>query len=272
MRAKVIFDVEGEKMPILYRHRFMDLIISALAESNRDYKLFLYPEDKTDRKIVKPFTFSVMLPQNYYLKKEKFKIFDFEVEDIVFYLSNDKRISLFISSCSYEFFVNLYNGLLSLKEFKFSSDLTLKLSKVYMLNERKINSKEVVLKTMSPILIETANDKPIIPFDESGDLLKEESLSVFNEEFNALHNRILKDIRGFQLYEKLFFSPVKIRKQVVKHALRDFTKQTGKPYMILTTFEGIFKLRGDPKDLLMLYQLGIGLRTGQGFGMVEVIT
>lgn len=67
------------------------------------------------------------------------------------------------------------------------------------------------------------------------------------------------------------FIPVKLRKQVVKHTLKGFREKTGKPYMTLTCFEGCFKLKGDPRDLQMLYQIGIGLRTGQGFGMVEVI-
>jgi len=41
--------------------------------------------------------------------------------------------------------------------------------------------------------------------------------------------------------------------------------------MVLTTYKGTFCLKGDPEDLQLLYQTGIGLRTGQGFGMVEVI-
>jgi len=41
--------------------------------------------------------------------------------------------------------------------------------------------------------------------------------------------------------------------------------------MTLTCFEGCFRLKGDPRDLQMLYQIGIGLRTGQGFGMVDIV-
>lgn len=36
-------------------------------------------------------------------------------------------------------------------------------------------------------------------------------------------------------------------------------------------FEGCFKLKGDPIDLQMLYQIVIGLRTGQGFRMIETL-
>jgi CRISPR-associated endoribonuclease Cas6 len=57
----------------------------------------------------------------------------------------------------------------------------------------------------------------------------------------------------------------------MKHTfIKDFGAKTDKPYMTLTCFEGCFKLKSDPRDLQMLYQIGIGLRTGQRFGMVEV--
>lgn len=66
------------------------------------------------------------------------------------------------------------------------------------------------------------------------------------------------------------FIPINLKKQVVKHTLKGFREKTGKPYMTFTTFQGCFKLKGHPQDLQTLYQIGIGLRTGQGFGMVEV--
>ncbi|MCS7200511.1 MAG: hypothetical protein N2327_00440 [Caldimicrobium sp.] len=59
---------------------------------------------------------------------------------------------------------------------------------------------------------------------------------------------------------------------MVKHTLKGFRERTGKPYMTLTCFEGHFRLKGDPEDLQALYQMGIGLRTGQGFGMVDVVS
>lgn len=135
-----------------------------------------------------------------------------------------------------------------------------------MLNEKEIMSSEALLKTNTPVSIEDKDGKPILPLLQVSDY----SLQSFNDHFNAIHDRILKDIRGQGLYKEMEFVPVKIKKQVVKHTLKGFREKTGKPYMTLTCFEGCFKLKGDPRDLQMLYQIGIGLRTGQGFGMVEV--
>ena len=89
----------------------------------------------------------------------------------------------------------------------------MKLNRIFMLNERRILNNEVIFKTNSPILIEDLEENPVLPI-ESG-------IEYFNEQFNAIQHRILKDIRGDRLK--------------------------------------------------MLYQIGIGSRTGQGFGMVEVV-
>lgn len=266
MRIKIDFKPIGKKLPILYRQRFMDLIISALKLSDETYEQSLYPNKGNQSritKVVKPFAFAVSIPE-FELKKEKFKIDnEYEIEDIVFYLKDHGTLGLFVSSYDGEFLMHLYNGVLKMDSFIFNQDLVLKVKRVRMLNERRISEKAVLYKTMSPVLIEDKNEKPILP-DIS-------NLAEFNENFNIIHDKILKDIRGFGLYNELLFTPVKIKKQVVKHTIEEFRKLTKKPYFVFTTFEGIFKLEGDERDLEALYKIGIGLRTGQGFGMVEVI-
>lgn len=260
MRMKVIF--YASKLPILYRNRFMSLIKDSLEKSNSAYKEKLYPDKSQEiTKVVKPFCFCVTMPTSRQIKKEKIIIDrDFEIEDTVFYFLDAGYISFIVSSSDYEFMVNLYNGLLENKSFQFSDDLTLMQKRIIMLNEKKIENNTIAFKTLCPVLIEKKDGKPILPF---------ENIGVFNTEFNTIHDRILKDIRGYGLKRALKFEPLNLKKQVVKHTLRGFREKTGKPYMTLTCFEGSFKLSGDPEDLKMLYQIGIGLRTGQGFGMVE---
>lgn len=262
MRIKVTF--YAPKLPILYRNRFISLIKDALKSSDISYKEKLYPDKESNlSKVTKPFCFCVLMPAQKDGKKERIVIdSDFEVEDTVFYFLENNHISFLVSSSDYEFIVNLYNGLLENKFFRFSDDITLKLKNVIMLNEKKIKADSTTFKTFCPVLIETKEGKPILPSD---------NIDAFNAEFNAIHDRILKDIRGEGLKKELEFKPIKIKKQVVKHTLKGFREKTGKPYMSLTCFEGTFRLKGDPSDLQMLYQIGIGLRTGQGFGMVEVV-
>lgn len=279
MRIKVAFTLLNSKLPILYRHRFMALIKEALNRSDSAYKQRLYPDkDSKFSKKIKPFTFSISMPQGRTNLKEKFPVDKgIEIEDTVFYFPQNSFLYFFVSSSDYQFMVNLYNGLLDMKTFEFSDDITLKLERVFMLNEKKIAGDEIVFKSNSPVSIEDKDGKPLLPFMAEGLRLKVEgqssafNLQSFNGHFNAIHDRILKDIRGQGFYREMEFIPLKLKKQVVKHTLKGFREKTGKPYMTLTCFEGCFKLKGDPRDLQMLYQIGIGLRTGQGFGMVEIV-
>lgn len=262
MRIKILLLIP--KLPILYRHRIMALIKEALRLSDEDYKNFLYPDKNSHiSKIVKPFSFSLFLPKTRTAKKEEFYIDEnFKIEDTVFYFPKDSFASLVVSSLDYQFIINLYNGLLELKNFDFGNGINIKILKVLMLNEKKINNDNVILKTNSPINIEDKNSKPILPFGDT---------TYFQKEFNIIHDKILKDIKGRGLNRELVFEPINLRKQVVKHTLKGFREKTGKPFMNFTCFDGVFKLTGDPEDLQILYQIGIGLRTGQGFGMVEIV-
>lgn len=262
MRINILFTCE--KLPILYRHRIMAMIKEALRLSDKSYKDSLYPDkNSVISKIVKPFSFSLLLPKSKEIKKEKITVdADLDVEDVVFYFPNDNTVSLLVSSYDNLFTMLLYNGLLAMKEFDFGNGITLTLKKVFLLNEKQINNSEAIFKTISPILIEDKNEKPLLP---------DNNLLEFNNELNIIHDKILNDIRGRGLKTSLEFTPITCKKQVVKHTLEGFRKKTGKPYMTLTCYEGQFKLKGEPEDLQTLYQVGIGLRTGQGFGMIEVI-
>ncbi len=262
MRLRI--DFKTEKIPIIYRHRFIALIKEALKETDNIYKERLYPQEVSQSsKIRKPFCFSLYLPPQRVQKRETIMLDDdFALEETLYYLKGNRRISFFISSCDYEFMVNFYNGILNIERFRLFNDCWITRERIHLINERRINTRRVTFRTMSPILIEDKEDRPVLP---------DGSLQEFNHHFNSIHQRILKDIRGNGLKEELRFSPISIKKQVIKHTLRDFRLQTGKPIMMLTAFSGCFMLEGDPDDLQMLYQIGMGQRTGQGFGMVEVV-
>lgn len=297
MRMKLIF--KADKLPIIYRHRFMALIKDALNRSDADYKNNLYHKEvKYER--VKPFAFGVCPPPFDYsaCPVEEFEItvssdnkssMPPKVSDKVIPIKPDEHISMFISSIDFEFMTSLYNGFIDMQKnnavFKFNDNIEFKFQRAFVLNEKKITSDEVMFKTLCPALLEeqridTTNNKQkkrdryLLPPLEKG-----EHDERFNEVFTNIHNGILEDIRkqkdkkGHGLYKRpLEFIPIKLKKRVIKHTIRAFwEKNPDKPVMKFTCFEGCFKLKGDPRDLQMLYQIGIGLRTGQGFGMVDVV-
>ncbi|MBF0343466.1 MAG: CRISPR-associated endoribonuclease Cas6 [Nitrospirae bacterium] len=285
MRIRV--NCKTEKLPIVYRHLFMSLIIQALNASDRLLKEEFYPhsgggDGERHTKVVKPFTFSVGLPRRSRVVKERFCVAgDVEVEDTVFYFDPGEYVSLYVSSCDYQFIASLYNGLLEKRSFEVGSGISLEVHRVYMLSERKITGDCVVFKAHSPVSIEGKDGKRLLPIDENGVGKDGEALRVFNDEFNAIHGRLFRELRGdgesrgVGLYRPLVFRPLAVRKKVVKHAIKDAVerfvhKKKEVPLMYLTVFEGTFEVSGDERDLLLLYQAGVGLRTGQGFGMVEV--
>lgn len=264
MRIKVL--IKTNKIPIIYRHRVISLFKEALKKADKDYKEFLY-----NGKITKPFSFNLLLPKEKKPEKAKIQIDEnFVIEDTVFNIEGG-YLSLFISALDYRFLISVFNGLKRLKNFDFSSDKNMlingekivwQIEKVIPLNERPIKSENIVFKTNSPIIVEDENDNPVLFSDKD-----------FEFHLNQITDKILKSphIKGKGLEKPLKFEPIKMEKQVVKHTLKDFREKTGKPIMYLTTNSGIFRLTGHPKDLEILYKIGIGNRTGQGFGMVEVL-
>ena len=264
MRVRIV--LKTDEMPLLYRHRIISLIKEALMRSDKDYKEFLY-----DGKITKPFTFSLMFPSTKEFVNKKITIDrDFEIEDKAV-LIKDGFVSLYISSSDYRFMILLFTGLKKIGTFNFSYDdymlvdgkhINLEVKSISVLNEKVIKNDFAVFKTMSPIILEAIDDEPVLFSDNR-----------FEKELNEIMDRILRSetVRSFGLKRRLKFEPIKMSQKVIKHTLKGFREKTGKPIMYLTGNVGIFKLSGDPEDLNMIYKIGLGNRTGQGFGMLEIL-
>jgi CRISPR-associated endoribonuclease Cas6 len=276
MRTKTVIEVLNSSLedkdsqllpalvPMLYLHRIISLCKEALLTSNPEYKNKMYSQ-----KIARAFTFSVGFPKDKIIKKGTVQIDkNFTIEDTMFELPG-KTFNLFISSSDPEFMIYLYNGLRMIKTFNFSSDedmlvngqkIVFRIKNTSIINESNIRNNEIVFKTNSPFIIEDSDDKPVFPTSEN-----------FENQINLIQDKIFLSLRGYGLKQKLEFMAVKLDKQVVKHTLKDFREHTGKPVMYLTGFKGIFKLKGDPEDLDLLYKSGFGNKTSQGFGMLEVL-
>lgn len=260
---KIEFLLKTEKLPIIYRHRFLALIKETLSISDNNLKNYFYPEENlTKSKITKPFSFAVTLPKGKELKKETVKIDkDIEIEEDVFHFSTNSFLRFFVTSYDYNFMVSLYNGMISLKEFELFEGIKIEIAKVILLKEKNISQNKVRFKTLSPILVEDKDGKPVLP--DNG------NIEDFNRELNIIEGKIKNELLKSGLKGELELNPLKIDKEKVKLSIRGQRKEN--PFLIFTPFRGTFELTGDKEDLNFLYQKGIGLRTGQGFGMVEVV-
>jgi CRISPR-associated endoribonuclease Cas6 len=258
VRFKVLYEID--RIPIYYRNIFMSLIKESLktSETGKIYidKLFEYRENDIQKvnKTPRPFCFAV----RFQFDKDKFK------EDKEnFYLKSP--LEFYLSSFDPAFLIILYNGLINdkLYPFIYGDKICINRGRTIFLREKEINEDTARFKTLSPILIEDKEEQPIIPDLEGNN-------EAFARELNYISDSILRGVRGgIGLKKELRFTPLKIRKEVVKHKIKE--RNEFEKIYTFTCFNGTFQISGAPEDIEALHKLGIGLRRAQGFGMVEVV-
>lgn len=223
----------------------VSIVKEALKSTDREFfeELYTYDGDRSNKR-------SKNYCSSLFLK-------DFERKEDVIKI-NDRVIFNF-STPDYEFGVNLYNGLLMVDEFNYKNYVLNKI-RINLLKEKEIEDNRVRFKTLSPICIKDKNNR-FLNLDDKNYLI----------ELNYIVNEVLKNYRGTGLQKELKFNPVNMQKVVVKQKIEKFTKNTGRPYYYINSFKGSFELEGAVEDLRDIYQLGIGFKKSQGFGMLEVI-
>lgn len=250
MRLKV--RVEVPRLPILYRHRFMSFIKRLVEMADAEYFRKFFSSSRRPA----PYSFAVILPPDRVARKETFQISPGSrlfVRDTVFYLRGP--VHWIITSPFADFMGLLVKGFLQYNTHPFNDRIQMKVIGVDISEAPRVDSSELILKSLSPVLVENRKHIPLLPGQEG-----------FEEELNAIMDGVLRGLRGEGLKMPLSLIPMEVRKSVVKHKLEGFYRGSGKPYMYLTGFSGTFRLRGFPDDLKFIMEAGLGLRRGQGFG------
>lgn len=237
MRLSLKFDLENEHLPIQYRECVLSFVKLSLSEYDIDYfKKFYNNKDR----IIKPYTFSVF-----------FKSPEFKEDEIII---NNKKLDINFSIADYETSIILYNAFNHQKNKKFSlnrNSWTLK--NISMLMEKKIDSNEIIIKFISPLVVRSRQNQKDFYYSfehkEFLDILKiniKEQLSITNFPENIVDTFSLE--------------PIKAKKVIVKF----YEKK-------METSVGIFKMSGDKELLQYLYEAGVGSRHSAGFGMFEIV-
>lgn len=237
MRLSLKFDLENEHLPIQYRECVLSFIKLSLSEYDIDYfKKFYNNKDR----IIKPYTFSVF-----------FKSPEFKEDEIII---NNKKLDINFSIADYEASIILYNAFNHQKNKKFSlnrNSWTLK--NISMLMEKKVDSNEIIVKFMSPLVVRSRQNQKDFYYSfehkEFLDILKiniKEQLSITNFPENIVDTFCLE--------------PIKAKKVIVKF----YEKK-------METSVGMFKISGDKELLQYLYEAGLGSRHSAGFGMLEIV-
>lgn len=244
MRMKILFTAKDERFPSQYRVLVCSLIKNALEKADEEYfKSLYYYNDKKSKKI-KPFTFSVFLKE-YIMGPDEINL--------------KGRSAIIVSTSDYNLGINLYNGLLKTKTYRFK-DYEINIEKIILEKEKVVSDNEVICKTLSPIHLKDKNNKPI-------NIASQE----FKKTLNYISDVLLKTIRGEGLREELKFTPINMKKVVVKEKIKDFSDITNKDIMYIEAYSGSFKLEGNKEDIRLLIQTGLGGRRSFGFGLIDIL-
>lgn len=238
MRFQVTYQVKGT-IPLQYRYKVYGLIKEAIKQVAPDYYERLFVQERHE---IKPFSFAVFL-RNFDIQGDRIHLDD---------------LTITISSPNLEFCVNAINGLRKLKSYKVE-DAEWQQTSIRMLKEAVIGSNMVVLRTMSPMLVEDKQGKPVGPHDEG-----------FNEELNYYADLLVQRVAGRSLIRPVQFTPYRMSRVVIKEINRDFARTQPNQSLYYTTYKGVFCLSGHREDLQLLYQTGIGKRT-VFFGLTEYV-
>lgn len=237
MRYKLFFELENKDISIQYRKSILSFFKKSLSEyDNETYEKLYHAKDP----IIKPYTFSVF-----------FKDSEFKENRIIV---NSKQMELNISIADYEIAVILYNAFNHQRNKIFHlehNSMTLK--NIVLIQEKQINTEEIAIKFMSPLIVRQRENEKDYYFSVEGKKFLEtlkinikEQLKLTNYSMDIVDSIKLEKING--------------RKTVVKF----YEKQ-------MEGSIGTFKLFGNKELLNFLYRAGIGSRRSSGFGMFEII-
>lgn len=239
---RISVDFTTDKLPIAYRLGMLSVIKECLRKGDPEVYKFYFETNHP-----KPYTFSIYL-ENYQFQETEINLSGFQ---------------LHITSPDYRFIIPFLNGLqktmlFQYKHYHFQRGL------IRFANEQKVQSSRILVRTLSPILIENERHKPLSPHDPA-----------YNDQFQAVTDRISQSLRGHSLQSPVKITPVSVKKAVIRELNDSYLKakeeqRVSGDYLFFTAYNGRFMLEGDPADLQWLVDVGCGLRSGQGFGHIQL--
>ncbi|WP_445492476.1 CRISPR-associated endoribonuclease Cas6 [Niallia sp. 03133] len=232
---RCVFSFQIESFTLRYRL----LLLSYLKEIVRSQSEDFYQSFFVDReKETKEFCFAPYFPN-----------IQIEGDEIV-----SNTLNLTVSSSNYEMIIHLINGAQQKKEYYYKGS-TMKFIGVKMMKEKPIIQSPIWFKTLSPMLIESKDKKPLLAGDEN-----------FEKELNIICSKMIESKYGRSLYQPIKILKHHLKKTVIKENLH---QKSGD--LFFTGNIGQVLLDGDPRDLNVFYMEGISLRSNQGFGCLDVV-
>lgn len=262
MRLSVIMGDEGEEIKVKsdYRRYFISFVKMAFSD-NFD-KIY-------SGKSVKPFTFSVFLGKNFKTEKDKVRI--------------SLPVKFIFSTGDFEIFAQFYNGVMKMKKENNGINLgggkILRIKKFFLERPIQITSSSAIFRTVE-ICILTNPDEDAKNF-KRWFITPKDNLDEFNRIFEKRMNQKYEMIKGRKISAKIRLIPLgdEERQKLVCEGVipPHFNHESIKDVYVrhyggfLRGFKGVFYLEGEPEMLQFVYDYGLGVRTGQGFGLIDIL-
>jgi CRISPR-associated endoribonuclease Cas6 len=243
MRLAVEYEMKSEYLPKDYRRGFLSLIKKSIESANQT----LFDQYYSSRRL-KPFTFSLYFPGLEGNDGDKFKV------------GNSVRVNF--STSSLELATCLYNGFLKTKTFGLFQNTPgfenmLSMKRILLIRSEQIRADEAIFKTESPVLVNNKGKSNwyLVPGEEGFMEGLRFAVTETAKEFLDWKGEVPLEFEVFQRDGE-----VSVKRKIVSHYEQS-----------MSAFVGAFKIRSEPKILQLIYDVGLGVRRSQGFGMLEVV-
>jgi len=250
MRFTIDIEIKGEPpflLPVNYRRNVIALIKELMKScdfSQHEYNSYW---GDSNNNIAKPYTFFLYIPdaKHIFIDGKKFLRLNFPL------------IKLYVSTNDPRFISILYNGFLKIRKSFFMFDYPIELKEFFISKVKSIDSDSAEFKILSPVLVRN------ISLEGHRKNFKG-YLSCYNSFFNeSLIQSIITLCRHFLSYKPdsdeigIDISGCRIVRIPHYHELVPATK-------------GIIGIKARKDILELIYNIGLGARRSQGFGMVDL--
>lgn len=238
MQILLTFENKGIiDIPVNYNYYIQSSIFSLLADEDAGFSAMLHDTAYGGKYKYKMFTFGELKGRNHFHDKKLYYEGDIQLE---------------IRSVSDMFLQVLMNSALKAGSMRVGKH-DLRVKSVELITYR-ITDSLIKIRTLSPIIAkEQTDDKKTIYYSPQDVRFIRRVREAFESKYEAYSDK--KPPRSIDIF------PLNEGKKVVTNY-----KDTW-----ITAYHGIFELCGDAEYLQFLYDVGLGVKTSQGFGMFEVI-
>jgi len=244
------FENDTVMLPPWYRIGFASLLKEALKQGDSTHTLFNCYYGNSKKNIPKPFTFAVKL--------------DVEIVEkgaINMLKLRNNIAQLYVSSNNYEFIIAMYNGLRHIKSYPIYNNVA-NIKNFNLLPQPKFGTR-AVYSIFSPVVVRRVDDnKRGVGYASVNDSdYVQMLLYSIKSQCKFLGDSYCVDINSIKINTNAAF-PVKIP---------HYNKKNPQKPEVIVAADGSLEIEAPQEVLELIYDLGLGARRSQGFGMLEVM-